>query len=93
MFTKWNAHNILIKKGGSVMFETNKLRGRIIEKFGSQTAFCSAVGNCTSHVSSYLKGKTTLSQDTIAKWAAALDIPSDELDAYFFTPIVHEMEQ
>ena len=56
------------------MFETNKLRGRIIEKFGSQTAFCSAVGNCTSHVSSYLKGKTTLSQNTIAKWAAALDI-------------------
>lgn len=75
------------------MFDTNKLRGRIVEKFGSQTAFSQVVGNATSYISLYLCGKTVLSQDTIAKWAAALDIPPEELDAYFFTPKVHEMEQ
>lgn len=74
------------------MFETNKLRGRIIEKFGTQSAFCRAVGNCASYVSLYLQGKTTLSQETIVNWAAALDIPADELDAYFFTQTVHETE-
>lgn len=75
------------------MFETNKLRGRMVEIFGSQTAFCETVGCSKSFVSLYLQGKTSLSQDTIAKWSKALDIPSDELDAYFFTPKVHETEQ
>ena len=81
------------KKGGVIMFETNKLRGRMVEIFGSQTAFCETVGCSKSFVSLYLQGKTSLSQDTIAKWSKALDIPSDELDAYFFTPKVHETEQ
>lgn len=75
------------------MFDTNKLRGRIIEKFGSQKAFCAAVGGSVAYLSNYLNGKASLTQETIAKWAEALEIPSGELDAYFFNLKVHEMEQ
>lgn len=75
------------------MFDTSKLRGRIIEKFGSQKSFCEAVGCSVAYLSNYLNGKAHLTQGTIAKWSQALDIPSGELDMYFFTLKVHEMEQ
>lgn len=75
------------------MYDTNKLRGRIIEKFGSQRAFCNAVGSNPSFVSKYLKGGANLSQNTIARWAEALEIPFGELDSYFFRLIVHETER
>ncbi len=75
------------------MFDTSKLRGRIIEKFGSQKAFCEAVGCSVATLSNYLNGKAQLSQNTIATWANALEIPSGEIDIYFFAPKVHEMEQ
>ena len=74
------------------MFDTSKLRGRIIEKFGSQRAFCGVVGCSVAYLSNYLNGKAQLSQETIAKWADALEIISGELDQYFFTPTVHEIE-
>lgn len=76
-----------------MMFDTSKLRGRIIEKFGSQKAFCEAVGCSVAFLSNYLNGKASLTQSYIAKWAEALEIPSGEIDVYFFTPKVHEMEQ
>lgn len=75
------------------MFNTSKLRGRMIEKYGSQTAFAEATGNSTSYVSLYLNGKTQLDQNTMDKWIRALDIPADEIRLYFFTPEVHETEQ
>ena len=77
------------------MFDTSKLRGRIIEKFGSQGAFASAVGRSVSFVSQYLNGKNNvdLDQTTIDKWAEALDISFDEIPVYFFTKKVHETEQ
>lgn len=75
------------------MFDTSKLRGRIVEKFGSQRAFCGVVGCSEAYLSNYLNGKAQLPQETIAKWADALEIISGELDQYFFTPAVHEIEQ
>ena len=75
------------------MFDTSKLRGRIIEKFGSQKAFCEAVGCSVAFLSNYLNGKAQLSQITMAKWVTALEIASGEIDVYFFNPKVHETEQ
>lgn len=74
------------------MFETAKLRGRIHEKFNSQTEFARVVGTTPAYVTRYLKGEISLKQATIAKWAGALEIPSGEIDIYFFTPVVHEIE-
>lgn len=76
------------------MYDTSKLRGRIIEKFGSQTEFVKAVGNSPSFVSQYLNGKgIDLDQSTIDKWAAALDIAVPDYPIFFFTKKVHETEQ
>lgn len=74
------------------MYETSKLRGRIIEKFGSQVAFANAAKNSISYVSQYLNGKVYLDQETIEKWAGLLDIESSQINVYFFTKKVHETE-
>lgn len=76
------------------MYDTSKLRGRIIEKFGTQTAFCEKVNNSVSFVSQYLNGKgINLDQKTIDKWADVLDIDLMEIPVFFFTKKVHETEQ
>lgn len=75
------------------MFDTSKLRGRIVEKYGSQASFSKAVNNSLSYISQYLNGKKMLSQKTIDKWAAALEISSEDIPDYFFKKKVHETEQ
>lgn len=72
------------------MFETSKLRGRIVEKFGTMKAFAKAVHNSESFVSQYMTGKKILDQRMIDNWAAALEIPATEYDIYFFTKKIHE---
>lgn len=74
------------------MYDTSKLRGRIIEKFGSQNAFSEAVNRSISYVSQYLNGKVCLDQETIDKWANALEISVTDIPVYFFTKKVHETE-
>lgn len=74
------------------MYDTSKLRGRIIEKFGSQNAFSSAVEKSVSFVSQYLHGKKNLDQPTIDKWAKALDISVEDIPVFFFTKKVHDTE-
>ena len=75
------------------MFETAKLRGRIIEKFGSQNAFAKASHRSISFVSQYLNGKKVLTQKMMDEWINLLDIPASEIDQYFFTKRVHDIEQ
>ena len=67
------------------MYDTSKLRGRIVEKYGSQTAFAEAAGNSVSFISQYMNGKKQLDQTTMDKWIDALDIADDDIRAYFFT--------
>lgn len=74
-------------------FDTSKLRGRMIEKFGSQTGFCEVTKHSTSFVSQYLNGKTDLDQNTIDKWVELLDVAVEDIPAFFFTKKVHETEQ
>ena len=84
-------HEMEQRKGGTGMFDTSKLRGKIIEKYGSQKNFASAAGCSVTFVSLYLNGKTVLDQKAIDRWACLLDI-TDEIDTYFFRKKVHEME-
>jgi transcriptional regulator with XRE-family HTH domain len=74
------------------MYDTSKLKGRIIEKFDKQNAFAKAVGSSSSFVSQYLNGRKDLTQPVIDKWAEVLDIPADEIHTYFFKKKVHETE-
>ena len=66
-------------------YEYNKLRGRIIEKFGSQEKFSEAIGISRVSVSKKLNGNTGFSQEDIEWWARKLEIPSSEYVEYFFT--------
>ena len=66
------------------MYNTSKLKGRIIEKFGTQNAFAAATASSKTYVSLYMNGKVYLDQRTIEKWADALDISCNEIPVYFF---------
>lgn len=73
-------------------YETSKLKGKIIEVFGSQGAFAKAVNKSQAFVSGVLNGKSFLEQRDIDLWAEKLGIPEESLVTYFFTKKVHERE-
>lgn len=62
----------------------NKLRGRIVEKYGSATKFSDEVGLTKQTISLKLAGRIGFSQHDIAKWCDLLDISADEIPLFFF---------
>lgn len=73
-------------------FDYSKLRGRIIEKFGSIKAFAEAYGLSYVTMSKKLNGKVAFSPADIVKMSAPefLDIPPNQYHLYFFTKKVHK---
>ena len=65
-------------------FEYNKLRGRIVEKYGTQSKFAQELGISPTAMSEKMTGKTTFSQRDIEKWRQLLDIDSEDIGKYFF---------
>ena len=61
-----------------------KLRGRIIEKYGSQIEFCREVGLSETSLSKKMQGKTGFKYREINKWCKLLDIDVSEIGTYFF---------
>ena len=66
----------------------SKLRGRIVEKYGSQERFCEAVGISSVSMSKKMTGQTGFSQQDIIKWCSLLDIELNDVGDYFFAVIV-----
>lgn len=62
----------------------NKLRGRIVEKFGSVKRFCEETGICRVTLNNKLSGRTVFTADDITKICDALDIDVAEIGDYFF---------
>lgn len=64
----------------------SKLRGRIVEKFGTIKAFSEAYGITNVSMSKKLNGKTAISPDDITKMSLPefLDIQPKEYHEYFF---------
>ena len=69
----------------NMAYDYSKLRGRIVEKFGTNKAFASEVGSSEIHISNILNNKSELTRSNIIKWAKALSIPNNEIGIYFFT--------
>lgn len=67
------------------MYQYRKLRGRIIELYGTQTAFAKAIELSCNSVSKKLKVKTEFSQSDIEKWANLLNIERKDYGEYFYT--------
>lgn len=67
-----------------MQYKYNKLRGRIIEKFGTQEKFAKALGISKQALSKKMTGKTGISQADIVRWCRMLDIQTNALSEYFF---------
>jgi transcriptional regulator with XRE-family HTH domain len=67
-----------------VSFEYRKLRGRIVEKYGTNGNFAEKINVSLVTVSNKLRGVTQFSQDDIILWCEALEIPLEESGSYFF---------
>ena len=61
----------------------DKLRGRIIEKYGSQEKYADVLGISTNSLSKKMTGKTGFSQKDITIWADLLNIDKAEYGEYF----------
>lgn len=70
------------------MVNYSKLRGRIIEMFGSQQAFAKHLGVTEQTVTAKLNGRSRFTQDDIIAWCNALDIEAESVGDYFFVPIL-----
>lgn len=65
-------------------FDTSRLRGRIIEKFGSNKNFANHVPQSPSAISKLLKNQGVFTQKIILKWASELEIAVEDIGYYFF---------
>lgn len=63
--------------------ERLKLRGKIIEKYGTIGAFCRALGINPGTARNVLNGRTTPTSKKIPKWCEALEIAPDEAGIFF----------
>lgn len=66
-------------------YNYSKLKGRIIELYGSQENFAKVLGLTSISVSRKLKCRTEFSQSDIEKWAELLNIKREEYLDFFYT--------
>lgn len=69
-------------------FDFSKLSGRIVEKYGTRSAFATAAGRTSSWLSARLNNSTQWSPDEIFEVSRPelLDIPPEQFHTYFFKP-------
>ena len=66
-------------------YQYRKLKGKIVEKFGSQAAFSEAFGISRTAMSNKMRCAAQFTQEDIEKAAQLLDIKRSEYSDYFFT--------
>ena len=69
-------------------FDFSKLRGRIIEKFGSQAEFSKVLGVSENVLSKKMQNKVRFTSDDVTTISELLGIQQNEIGVYFFTPKV-----
>lgn len=65
-------------------YNYNKLKGRIVEKCGTQENFAKALGKTSTHISKVLNNKSFFKQTDIDRAAVVLDIKTNEIGTFFF---------
>ena len=66
-------------------FDFSKLLGRIVEKYGTRSAFAEVWGVNDSYLSNRLNNKVNFDSKDIHKCCLLLDIQPIEIPVYFFT--------
>lgn len=71
-------------------FDYSKLRGRIVEKFGTMSAFAEYIGISEVALSRKLNNKIAMSREDMIAWSTALDVSLDEYGAFYFVQKLNE---
>lgn len=71
------------------MVNISKLRGRIIEKYGTIGNFANTLKKPISYVSRIINGNKDMTTKEIGVWSRLLQIESDEIVLYFFADLVN----
>lgn len=70
--------------GDNLGFNYNKLRGRIVEIYGSQRNFSDKIGLSEQSITAKLNGRSDFSQEDILSWCNALNLQKSDIGKYFF---------
>ena len=65
-------------------FDYSKLRGKIVEKYGNQSNFASALGISENTLSLKMNNKVRFTTDDITTISRLLEIDAGEIGRYFF---------
>ncbi len=68
-----------------MMFDYSKLRGKIKEKFKTESRFAKELGISTVSLSAKLNNKVEFSQGEMVKCCDLLEIPKEYLPVFFYT--------
>ena len=74
-------------------YDYSKLKGKVIEKFGTREKFASALNISKDSGSLKFNGKTPWKQEEIEKSCDLLGIDKSEIGLYFFKKKSKDMEQ
>ena len=66
-------------------FDYSKLRGKIVEKVGTQTEFSKAMNLSERTMSLKLNGGRAWKQDEICRAVGLLELSNEDIQDYFFT--------
>lgn len=66
-------------------YDYSKLRGRIVEKCGSNARFAEQIGLSERGLWLKMKGETYFKQSEIQKALEVLDLDGNDINTYFFT--------
>lgn len=73
---------------GKQAFDYSKLRGRIVEKFGTQKQFGKAMNISEASLTLKLAGTSNFTQGEIYRAMSLLELEGSAIAQYFFTPRV-----
>lgn len=68
-----------------MLYKHQKLKARIIEKYGTQGNFARELNTSEITVSKKICDKVPFTHNDIVKWCEVLEIDQDDIGAYFFT--------
>lgn len=67
-----------------VKFDDSRIRGKIIEKYGSCKEFSKHVAESPTTISRLLRGHGVFTQYIIYEWAVVLGMSREDIGYYFF---------
>lgn len=64
--------------------QRNILKGKIVEKYGSQAQFAKVLGTSAAAISGKLTGKRGITYEDVGIWSRALDLSNEQIGSIFF---------